>query len=58
LLAQAVLGGVPLPLAMKQLPEILLFPIVLIISLIPLWTFADFAPSATIATFLCKEQRL
>jgi len=57
LLAQEVLGGVPSPLAMKALPEILLFPIILIISLIPLWTFADFAASAAFATLLCKEQR-
>jgi len=46
LLAQVVLGRMPLPLAMKVLPEILLFPIVLIIcltiSLILLWTSATF----------------
>jgi hypothetical protein len=52
----------PSPLAMKALPEILLFPIVLIISLIisliPLWTSDDFAASAASATFLCKEQSL
>jgi hypothetical protein len=43
-------------LALKALPEILLFPIVLIISLIPLWTSAIFAASAAFATFLCKNQ--
>ena len=41
---------------MKAPPDILLFPIVLIIPLIPLWTFADFASSAAFATLLCKEQ--
>ena len=59
LLAQAVLGGVPSPLAMKALPEILLFPIIvsLIISLIPLWTSAAFTGfTAITTTFLCKEQ--
>jgi len=62
LLAQAVLGGMPLPLAMKALPEILLFTIVvsLMISLIPPWTIAAStgftAITTTIATLLCKEQ--
>jgi hypothetical protein len=52
----------PMPLATKELPEILLFPIVVsliisvIISLIPLWMFANFATSASSANFLCKEQ--
>jgi hypothetical protein len=60
LLAQAVLGGVSSPLAMQALPEILLLRIVLVISLIislnitlvPLWTFANFATLAALATFL------
>jgi hypothetical protein len=66
LLAQAVFGGVPSPMAMTALPEILLFPIVLIISLIisriPLWTSAAFTgltaitTITTFATLLCKEQ--
>ena len=52
----------PSPLAMKALPDILLFPIVvsLIISLIPPWTFAAFtgftAITTTFATLLCKGQ--
>jgi len=52
LLAQAVLGGVPSPLAMKAPPEILLFPIVvsLIISRIPLWTSAAFTGFTAITT--------
>jgi hypothetical protein len=51
LLAQAVLGGMPSPLAMKALPEILLFPLVL------LWTSAAFTGfTAITTTFLCKEQ--
>ena len=45
---------------MKPLLRILLFPITLIISLIPLWTFAAFTGfttiSTTLATLLCKEQ--
>jgi hypothetical protein len=49
----------PSPLAMRALPHIIPFPIVLIISLIisliPFWTFADFAASTAFATFLCKE---
>jgi hypothetical protein len=61
LLAQAILGSVPSPLPMKALPEILLFSIVLIISLIisliPLWTFTDLAATAASAPFRCKEQR-
>jgi hypothetical protein len=62
LLAQAGLGGVPSPLAMKARSEILLFPIVVIISLIPYWTSASFAASTAIttttpsATLVCKEQ--
>ena len=59
LLDQSVLGGVPSPLAMKALLEILLFPIDLIISLIPLWTsaaFTGFTAITTFATLLCKEQ--
>jgi len=66
LLAQVVVGGMHLPVAMKALPEILLFPIVLIISpiisLIPLWTSAAFigftaiTTITTFATLLCKEQ--
>jgi hypothetical protein len=47
-------------LAMKALPEILRFPLVLIISLIPLWTFAACtgftAITTNFATHLCKEQ--
>jgi hypothetical protein len=60
LLAQAVLGGVPSPIAMKALPEILLFIsliISLIICLIPLWTSAAFTGfTAITTTFFCKEQ--
>ena len=60
LLAQAVLGDMPSPLAMKALPQILLFPIFLSISLIPVWTFAAFtgftAITTTFATLLCTEQ--
>ena len=60
LLAQAVLGDMPSLLAMTALPQILLFPIVvsLMISLIPLWTFAAFTGFTinTFATLLCKEQ--
>jgi hypothetical protein len=63
LLAQAVLGDMPSPLAMKALPQILLFPIVvsLFISLIPPWTFAAFTgftaiTTTTFATLLCKVQ--
>jgi hypothetical protein len=60
LLAQAVLGGMPSPLAMKALPDILLF-VSLIISLIPLWTSASLTgftaiTTTTIATLLCKVQ--
>jgi hypothetical protein len=64
LLAQAVPGGVPLPLAMIALPEMLLFPIdvsliiSLIYSLVPLWTSANFAASGASATFLCKELKV
>jgi hypothetical protein len=53
---------VPSLLAMKALPEIVLFPIVLIISLIPLWNsaaitgFTAITTITTFATFLCKEQ--
>jgi hypothetical protein len=60
LLAQAVLGGVPSPVAMKSLQEILLFPLMLIvsliISLIPLWTSATFTgfTITTFATLHCK----
>jgi hypothetical protein len=53
----------PSLLAMKALPEILPFVshiisliISRIISLIPLWTFADFTASAASATFRYKEQ--
>jgi hypothetical protein len=64
LLAQAVLGGMPSPVAMKALPEILLFVSFIIslifsfvISLIPPWTSAAFTGFAAITTtFLCKEQ--
>jgi len=66
LLAQAVLGCMPLLLAMKALPEIFLFLIILVISLIlslmPLWTFAastgvtGITTITTFATLLCKEQ--
>jgi hypothetical protein len=64
LLAQAVLGGMPSLLAMKPLPDILLFPIVLIISLIIslilLGIFAAFTSfntiTTTFATFLYNEQ--
>jgi hypothetical protein len=68
LLAQAVLGGIPLRLPMKVLPEILLFPIIisliifLVIPLIPLWTSAGFTGFTAIAattafdSLLCKEQ--
>jgi hypothetical protein len=60
LLAQAVFGGIPSPLAMKAIAEILLFPIVPIISLIPHLTSAAFTgftvSTTTIATLLCNEQ--
>jgi hypothetical protein len=63
LFAQAVLGDMTLPLAMKALVQILLFPIILIISLIPPWTFAASTSftaitTTTFATCLCKEQSL
>ena len=65
LFAQSVLGGMLSLLAMKALPEILLFPIVLmfslIISLILLWTsgaFTGFTAITTFSTLLCKEQSL
>jgi hypothetical protein len=56
LFAQAVLGGVPWPLAMIALSEVLLFTIVvsliisLFIPLIPLWTSAAFTGFTTITT--------
>jgi hypothetical protein len=62
LLAQAVLSIIPLPLAVKPLLEILLFPIgvslisSVIISLVPLWTFANFAHTATSGIFLWEQQ--
>jgi hypothetical protein len=63
LLAEAVLSGMPSPVAMKALPEILLFVsiiisliISLVISLIPLWKSAAFTGFAAITTtFRCKE---
>jgi hypothetical protein len=52
----------PSPLAMKAHPEILLFSIVLIISLIPPWTAAAFtgfsAITSTFATLLCKDHSI
>jgi len=62
--AQAVVSGMPSPLAMTVRPQILLFSIILIISpvisVIPLWTCAAFnvftAITTTFATLLCKEQ--
>ena len=64
LLAQVVVSDMPSPLVMKALPKILIFPIVLIITLIislnPIWTFAAFtgftAVTTTFATLLCKGQ--
>jgi len=66
LLAQSLLRYMTSQLAMTALPQILPFPIVLIISLmiypIPLWTSAPFngftaiTTITTFATLLCKEQ--
>jgi len=53
--AQAVLGDMPSPPAMKAHPLILLFLIIHIISLIPLWAFAAFAATTSL---LCKAQDL
>jgi len=52
-LAADVLGDMPSWLAQKALPLILPFPIIFIISFIPLWTFAAIA---TPAALLCTEQ--
>jgi hypothetical protein len=60
LLTHAVVSGMSSPLANKALPETLLVSFVLIISLIisliHLWTCADFDTSAASATFLCTDQ--
>jgi len=53
MLASVNFCNMPSPVATNVLPLICLFPIILIISLILLWTFPAFT---AFATLLCKEQ--